>query len=943
MTAERVAWWWTLWAFLGMGLTACPSDRRDEEARDAPQLRLVAGPPLAVGARKELMAWLACPDSPTSNQDTACEQTGIARIEVATVDDAAVLGLGTLRLEGDAGKPEEKPFHVVIPLEAKGVGRTTLRLGVTDDTGTRRDTDVVIETRQVERVELRPRCDAALAEPPYLLPTGALVWFDFALYSGTERLAGEGFLPISAGPLSVGAPSTSAVFIRMPRTPGPVVVTSPVDPTLAVALEVYDAAAAPTGVTLQRAEKTPAGPHPVQFPEAKLDFEVHPLIKGRLACSGDVSVTLEITDRKVCSLFPLSQDPDGIRTHSPRDHRFSVYGLMEGTCGIGAGINNNPGRTDGRMELKFFTDLPRGAGSWRWEAPLPQGNDLRDISGTGTSNIWAVGEGGTLLRFDGTTWSPVPSGLVRGTAEGQARPFLRGVWTPEPGAAFAVGDRGLILHWNGAAWSRVESGTVEDLASVSGSSASDVWAVGARGTLLRWNGSAWAASPSGTAEALTAVWSAGPGRAWAVGRAGTLLRFDGSAWVPEAGADAEDLIHVSGTGPDDVWSASTSGSLFRRTEGVWRRVASGTEHFFQDVWVAAPNDIWGTTFREGLFHWNGEAWSHVPRDSTNAIWAFWGSAPGDLWGVGEAGHLERWDGARWTQVSVEPTFRVDLRTLWTSPSGELWATWAEQVFGGVPGVAPPGSILRRPVGGTWTPVPTGTTAAFHGLWGAADNDVWAVGTGGTIVHWDGAAWSQVASNTGLDLFAVWGSGPRDVWVAAANSTVLHWNGSRWDVNPLENTLGTTNPTFRAIWGAGPGDVWVVGTSSAFQPWVIWHHNGLFWSKQGPALRHGASLYGLWGNSSTDVWAVGDRGTVLHYDGSTWRQVRTGLDRTLWSVWGSRVPGDVWVAGFFDILHRRGSSWETVPPEAPFLTGLSGRSTGELWTYGWDGVLLRYVP
>jgi hypothetical protein len=49
---------------------------------------------------------------------------------------------------------------------------------------------------------------------------------------------------------------------------------------------------------------------------------------------------------------------------------------------------------------------------------------------------------------------------------------------------WAVGKAGTILHWNGSAWSTVPSPTSADLDAVFGADACDVWAVGDRGAVL---------------------------------------------------------------------------------------------------------------------------------------------------------------------------------------------------------------------------------------------------------------------------------------------------------------------------------------------------------------------------------------------------------------------------------------------------------------------------
>ncbi len=49
--------------------------------------------------------------------------------------------------------------------------------------------------------------------------------------------------------------------------------------------------------------------------------------------------------------------------------------------------------------------------------------------------------------------------------------------------------------------------------------------------------------------------------------------------------------------------------------------------------------------------------------------------------------------------------------------------------------------------------------------------------------------------------------------------------------------------------------------------------------------------GIWGNTGTDVYTVGDSGRVSHYDGSAWTDMESGTTKNLnaaWSVSGTDV-------------------------------------------------------
>jgi len=79
-------------------------------------------------------------------------------------------------------------------------------------------------------------------------------------------------------------------------------------------------------------------------------------------------------------------------------------------------------------------------------------NNLNGIWGDGTGNLWAVGEGGTILYYNGSAWSTQESGTVYG---------LYGIWGADALNIWAVGGMGTILYSNdsGDTWTPQDSGT----------------------------------------------------------------------------------------------------------------------------------------------------------------------------------------------------------------------------------------------------------------------------------------------------------------------------------------------------------------------------------------------------------------------------------------------------------------------------------------------------
>jgi hypothetical protein len=323
----------------------------------------------------------------------------------------------------------------------------------------------------------------------------------------------------------------------------------------------------------------------------------------------------------------------------------------------------------------------------------------------------------------------------------------------------------------------------------------------------------------------------------------------------------------------------------------------------------------------------------------------------------------------------------------------------------------------------WCPVPTNVVNlyALTAVWGSSKTDVWAAGSGGTVLHWDGAAWkpTPVPSPTNLPIkntfHGLWGSGPNDVWLASATNVVFHtdgfkngtaewtrlpnatesdfnsgpiyaaWgaagevrfgsrsftlfqpNGDMGDGNQVVATKAadggvvwggvTGSATINGIWGASADDVWLLGDNSRNNPWQVGltmhgsrRGNALVWTEIDS--RASAVLRGVWGSSATDVWAVGDNGTIRRFTGvpaagSEWTIIASPSQAALQAVWGSG-PNDVWAVGTSGtILHWDGATWNTsvaaypVNRKRPDLYAVWGSGPDDVWIVG-DGITLHHT-
>ena len=69
--------------------------------------------------------------------------------------------------------------------------------------------------------------------------------------------------------------------------------------------------------------------------------------------------------------------------------------------------------------------------------------NLNAVAGTSSSDVWAVGDAGVVLHYDGKSWSRMSvAGL------GGRRPDLTAVWMSGPGKPW-IGGQGVVLSLGG--------------------------------------------------------------------------------------------------------------------------------------------------------------------------------------------------------------------------------------------------------------------------------------------------------------------------------------------------------------------------------------------------------------------------------------------------------------------------------------------------------------
>jgi len=186
-----------------------------------------------------------------------------------------------------------------------------------------------------------------------------------------------------------------------------------------------------------------------------------------------------------------------------------------------------------------------------------QGAYLYGVWGANGTNVFAVGDGGLIYRFDGATWTRMTNNSTG---------FLVGVWGSSPTNVFTVGDAGTILRYDGSAWSPMSSGTTRVLLGVWGTG-NTVFAVGEAGTVLRYNGTTWSSIGPGPVDDLLAVWGSSDRDVYVTGSSGIILRYNGSTWTTMQSGTTRALYALSGAVSGQAGTAVAAGSESHITMG----------------------------------------------------------------------------------------------------------------------------------------------------------------------------------------------------------------------------------------------------------------------------------------------------------------------------------------------------------------------------------------
>jgi hypothetical protein len=232
-------------------------------------------------------------------------------------------------------------------------------------------------------------------------------------------------------------------------------------------------------------------------------------------------------------------------------------------------------------------------------------------------------------------------------------------------------------------------------------------------------------------------------------------------------------------------------------------------------------------------------------------------------------------------------------------AGTLW--WVFGFDGGPVYMGGEGGVILRYDDGEFELMETPGTETVFGIWGAEQDDVWAVGgasesTGGFAWRYDGDAWQEEPTlpSDVRDTAAVWkihGQSADEAWLVGSNGVALEWDGD--ELSETDTGVGSSLFT---VHSRGNRVAAVGGLVSG----IIVERDGSSgdWENATPKPEPPGLAGVVLGKNGSGI-AVGSFGTVLERsakDGE-WGEVDIGasLNENLHGVWIDPDDG-VWAVG-----------------------------------------------
>jgi cysteine-rich repeat protein len=252
--------------------------------------------------------------------------------------------------------------------------------------------------------------------------------------------------------------------------------------------------------------------------------------------------------------------------------------------------------------------------------------------------------------------------------------------------------------------------------------------------------------------------------------------------VAEEVSEHNPVSSIYAASPDNIWVGGTQAQLYRWEGGtewtqetlVYYEEDAGTivDMFgFETVqgfelWMVSPQT--GIVQLDEVGDYHPSTNLNIGGGSRNAIAAI---DQKHVYAVGDNGAFNTYDGKDWTYHSEGATW---FEAVWGYDPVNIYAVGVASFDGGDSRI-----VHFDDDDDVFNTVYTTVETTLLDVWGADEDHVWAIGTGGWVLQWDGAAWIKQDIGSTEDLSTIHGKDANNVLVGGDDGGLYRYDGTSW--------------------------------------------------------------------------------------------------------------------------------------------------------------------
>ncbi len=587
-------------------------------------------------------------------------------------------------------------------------------------------------------------------------------------------------------------------------------------------------------------------------------------------------------------------------------------------------VSSNFGWAVGRDGVNAYYD-----GSWHEEAQLAKGDyDLNDVFMLDDSHGWIAASHGKIFSYNNGSWLSVGANEIVDTTDNDFNEgkfdFMTVTSTGENASLilttttmwladeydrvssddfyavyqinandiWAVGESGKFYHYDGSEWSLFQQVNSNNIYCLFMINSTDGWAAGDSGKIYHFNGSNWSQFQDTGSQTWTGLYMLSSTDGWLAGNRGKIYHFNGSNWSQFQDTGSQTWNSIQMLSPTDGWVVGNSGKIYHFNGSNWSQFQDTGSQTWYDIQMLSPTDGWVVGNSGKIYHFNGSNWSQFKDTGSQTWYDIYMLSPTSGWISGNSGNIYIYNGNNWTR-------EIDT-------GGQRWRaiTMIDEQNGFVFGHN--GRLYKYQV-----------VYVEKGMFGSRILDSEQLDT-----NWQNISWVEDLPSGAMIT----------VRVRTGNTPIPDGSWSGWS-SELSNGSSINN-TGRYI----QYQLFVVnGDDLTLTPKI----DQVIITYGKPLATE--DLHAVHANRSDNVWVVGDKGVVIHYDGVEWQLVNTGYNYYYSDVY-IIDDNDIWLSSLDGFaVHFDGTNWDRYKKFDGFeLYTIEFLNSTNGWTLGKSSRIFHYT-